>query len=70
MVQVTIENTGTMLTGTEIAGAAHALRDYPIVSLGMNCATGPEDMADHIKFLAKHWPQAHLRSCLTRACRR
>lgn len=55
MVQVTIENTGTMLTGTEIAAAAHALRDYPIMSLGMNCATGPEDMADHIKYLAKHW---------------
>lgn len=57
MVQVTIENTGTMLTGTEIAAAAHALKDYPIVSLGMNCATGPEDMADHIKFLGKHWPK-------------
>jgi len=57
MVQVTIENTGTMLTGTEIAAAAHALRDYPIVSLGMNCATGPEDMADHIKFLARYWPK-------------
>lgn len=57
MVQVTIENTGTMLTGTEISAAAHALKDYPIVSLGMNCATGPEDMADHIKFLAKHWPK-------------
>jgi len=57
MVQVTIENTGTMLTGTEIAAAAHALKDYPIVSLGMNCATGPEDMADHIKFLGAHWPK-------------
>ena len=57
MVQVTIENTGTMLTGTEIAAAAHVLKDYPIVSLGMNCATGPEDMADHIKYLAKHWPK-------------
>ncbi len=57
MVQVTIENTGTMLTGTEIAAAAHALKDFPVVSLGMNCATGPEDMADHIKFLAQHWPR-------------
>ena len=57
MVQVTIENTGTMLTGTEIAAAAHALKDYPVVSLGMNCATGPEDMADHIKFLARYWPR-------------
>ncbi|MEM9109231.1 MAG: methionine synthase [Planctomycetota bacterium] len=57
MVQVTIENTGTMLTGTEISAAAHALKDYPIISLGMNCATGPEDMADHIKYLGRHWPK-------------
>jgi 5-methyltetrahydrofolate--homocysteine methyltransferase len=57
MVQVTIENTGTMLTGTEIAAAAHALAGYPIASIGMNCATGPEDMAEHIKFLARHWPK-------------
>ncbi len=57
MVQVTIENTGTMLTGTEIAAAAHALAGYPIMSIGMNCATGPEDMAEHIKFLARHWPK-------------
>lgn len=57
MVQVTIENTGTMLTGTEIAAAAHTLAGYPIMSIGMNCATGPEDMAEHIKFLSKHWPK-------------
>lgn len=57
MVQVTIENTGTMLTGTEIAAAAHVLAGYPIMSVGMNCATGPEDMAEHIKFLSKHWPR-------------
>ena len=57
MVQVTIENTGTMLTGTEIAAAAHVLKDFPVVSLGMNCATGPEDMADHLKFLARNWPK-------------
>lgn len=57
MVQVTIENTGTMLTGTEIAAAAHTLAGYPIMSIGMNCATGPEDMAEHIKFLSRHWPK-------------
>jgi len=57
MVQVTIENTGTMLTGTEIAAAAHVLAGYPIMSIGMNCATGPEDMAEHIKFLGRHWPK-------------
>jgi len=57
MVQVTIENTGTMLTGTDITAAVHVLRDFPIVSLGMNCATGPEDMADHIKHLSRFWPR-------------
>jgi len=55
MVQVTIEQTGTMLTGTEIAAAALALHNYPIFSIGMNCATGPEDMAEHVAWLGQHW---------------
>ncbi|QNN25445.1 methionine synthase [Planctomycetales bacterium ZRK34] len=55
MVQVTIEQTGTMLTGTEIGAAAVALHNYPILSIGMNCATGPTDMAEHVGWLAKHW---------------
>lgn len=56
MVQVTIETTGTMLVGTEIAAAAMALKDYPIASLGLNCATGPVEMAEHIQWLADYWP--------------
>ena len=55
MVSVTIENTGTMLLGTEIAAAAAALAEYPICSLGLNCATGPTEMRDHVKWLGKHW---------------
>ena len=55
MVSVTIETTGTMLLGTEIAAAAEALRNFPIFSLGLNCATGPVEMAEHIKWLSKHW---------------
>jgi 5-methyltetrahydrofolate--homocysteine methyltransferase len=55
MVQVTIEQQGTMLTGTDIAAAAVALREYPIISLGLNCATGPTDMAEHIAWLGRHW---------------
>jgi 5-methyltetrahydrofolate--homocysteine methyltransferase len=55
MVSVTIETTGTMLMGTEIAGAAAALSQYPILSLGMNCATGPTEMAEHIHWLGKHY---------------
>ncbi|MEZ6242973.1 MAG: homocysteine S-methyltransferase family protein [Phycisphaerales bacterium] len=55
MVSVTIEQTGTMLMGTSIEAALIALRGYPIASLGLNCATGPTEMAEHIHHLAKHW---------------
>ncbi|MEN0021331.1 MAG: homocysteine S-methyltransferase family protein [Planctomycetota bacterium] len=55
MVSVTIEQTGTMLVGSSIEAAAHALRDYPILSLGLNCATGPTEMAEHVKWLGRNW---------------
>ena len=55
MVSVTIETTGTMLLGSEIATAIHALKPYPISSLGLNCATGPVEMAEHLKVISKHW---------------
>ena len=55
MVSVTIENTGTMLLGSTIEAAATALANYPILSLGLNCATGPVEMAEHIQYLGKHW---------------
>ena len=55
MVSVTIEQTGTMLVGTSIEAAAQALRGYPIASLGLNCATGPTEMAEHIHWLGKYW---------------
>src|SRR5262249_25970497 len=55
MVSVTIETTGTMLLGTSIEAAATALAGYPILSLGLNCATGPTEMAEHVHWLGKHW---------------
>lgn len=55
LASVTIENTGTMLLGSEIAAAAQALAEYPICSLGLNCATGPAEMADHVRWLGKFW---------------
>ncbi len=55
MVSVTIETTGTMLLGTEIAAAVHAVKPYPIASLGLNCATGPVEMAEHLKVLSTLW---------------
>ncbi|MCE9590509.1 MAG: methionine synthase [Planctomycetes bacterium] len=56
MVQVTIETMGTMLLGTEISAAATALAGLPIMSLGLNCATGPTEMAEHIHWLGRNWP--------------
>lgn len=55
MVSITIETTGTMLLGTDIAAAVNALRMLPIASLGLNCATGPVEMTQHVAFLARHW---------------
>jgi 5-methyltetrahydrofolate--homocysteine methyltransferase len=55
LASVTIETTGTMLLGTEIAAAAAALTGYPITSLGLNCATGPTEMSEHLGWLSKHW---------------
>ncbi len=57
MVQVTVETTGTMLLGTDIAAAATALKPFPILSLGMNCATGPVEMAEHVNWLGSYWPR-------------
>jgi len=55
LVSVTIETTGTMLVGSEISAALHALKPYPIASLGLNCATGPVEMEPHIEYLARNW---------------
>ena len=56
MASVTIERTGTMLVGTDIAAAAVTLEPYPIFSFGLNCATGPVDMESHIRYLSHNWP--------------
>ena len=55
MVSITIEQQGTMLLGSSIEAAVAALRDFPIMSLGLNCATGPAEMSEHLHYLAKHW---------------
>ncbi len=59
IVQVTVETTGTMLLGTEIAGALTAIEAYPEVDvIGMNCATGPREMGEHVRYLAAHCTRA------------
>lgn len=54
--QVTIETFGTMLNGTEIGAALTALEPFPIDVIGMNCGTGPKQMADSLKFLCDNSP--------------
>ena len=49
---VTIESMGTMLLGTEISAALTSLEPYDIDVLGLNCATGPKEMSDHIRTLS------------------
>ncbi|MCS6812154.1 MAG: methionine synthase [Cyanobacteria bacterium] len=56
MVSVTMEVQGTMLVGTDISAVLAILEPYPIDILGLNCATGPDRMADHIKYLTDHAP--------------
>ncbi len=56
MVSVTIETTGTMLIGSDIAAVVSILEPFQIDILGLNCATGPEQMKSHIKYLHEHSP--------------
>jgi 5-methyltetrahydrofolate--homocysteine methyltransferase len=56
MVSITMETTGTMLVGSDIAAALAILEPFPIDVLGLNCATGPEQMKEHIRYLSEHSP--------------
>src|SRR5206468_4253680 len=52
-VQVTVETTGTMLLGSDITAAVAALEELPIEGIGMNCATGPREMVENVRYLAQ-----------------
>ncbi|HLH83917.1 MAG TPA: methionine synthase [Trebonia sp.] len=52
--QLTIETTGTMLLGSEIGAALTALEPLGIDMIGLNCATGPGEMSEHLRYLAAH----------------
>jgi 5-methyltetrahydrofolate--homocysteine methyltransferase len=54
--QVTIETTGAMLLGSEIGAALTALEPLGIDLIGLNCATGPAEMSEHLRYLAGHSP--------------
>ena len=50
-VQVTLQESGTMLLGTEIGAALTALEPLDIDAIGLNCATGPAEMNDAVRYL-------------------
>ena len=65
MVSVTMEQQGTMLVGSDISAVLAILQPYPIDILGLNCATGPDLMKEHIKYLSEYSP--FIVSCIPNA---
>ena len=55
-VQVTVETTGTLLVGPDIAAAATVVHALDVPLIGLNCATGPQEMSEHVRWLAANWP--------------
>ncbi len=53
IVQVTVETTGTMLLGSEIGAALNALEPLGVDVIGLNCATGPAEMSEHLRALSQ-----------------
>ena len=53
-VEVTVETTGTMLMGSEIGAALTAIEPLGIDAIGLNCATGPAEMSEHLRHLSTH----------------
>jgi len=58
IVSITIETTGTMLMGTDISAALTTLEPYDIIDvIGMNCATGPKEMSENVRYLCQNSPK-------------
>ena len=55
-VQVTVETTGTLLVGPDIAAATTIIQALDVPLIGLNCATGPQEMAEHVRYLATNFP--------------
>jgi len=53
-VEITIETTGTMLMGSEVGAALTAIEPLGVDAIGLNCATGPDLMSEHLRYLSKH----------------
>src|SRR5690606_37825301 len=52
--QVTLDTTGRMLLGTDIAAALAILEGLSIDVIGLNCSTGPEHMRQSIQYLGEN----------------
>lgn len=57
IVQITMETTGTMLVGSEISAITTIVETLGIDILGMNCATGPREMTEHLRWISQRWPK-------------
>ena len=51
-----METTGTLLVGPDIAAAATIVQALDVPLIGLNCATGPQEMAEHLRWLSANWP--------------
>ena len=67
-VQVTMETTGRMLVGSEIGAALVSIAAMKPDVLGINCATGPAEMQEHLRYLSQH-SRCRSACCRTPACR-
>ncbi|MDO5081980.1 MAG: methionine synthase [Arachnia propionica] len=54
LVNVTVETTGSMLLGSEIGAARSALEALEVDVIGLNCATGPVEMSEHLRYLSRN----------------
>src|SRR4029078_535926 len=52
-VQVTIESTGTMLVGSDMATAITVIEGLEVDTIGLNCATAPLEMSEHVRTLGQ-----------------
>jgi 5-methyltetrahydrofolate--homocysteine methyltransferase len=57
ILSVTIETTGTMLLGSDISAICTTFAPFDLFALGLNCATGPEQMEEPIRYLSQNWPR-------------
>ncbi|MBP1648245.1 MAG: metH [Bacteroidetes bacterium] len=57
IVSVTVETMGTLLLGTEISAALVSLEPYDVDVIGINCATGPKEMSEHVRVLTASSPK-------------